>query len=177
MTVEKEEPRTHWESTSNSSSTKKEVGLFPQGMLEWEDITVSARFRLLATGASGCVATRMDRFLEAGVMLCVNTTGEWTLSYGNPNEAANAPIKGLIARGRTTTPQQPIALGSWHRLSLTTIKNASSGWYDGAALFSEQTIRTIDTVQTKRSLISKFCMKCRSKVFQDRRYALLGNIE
>jgi galactosylceramidase len=46
------------------------------GMLEWEDVAVSARFRLLAAGASGCVATRMDRFLEAGLMLCVNTTGE-----------------------------------------------------------------------------------------------------
>jgi hypothetical protein len=74
-------------------------------------------------------------------MLCVNTTGEWTLSYGNPNEAAAAPIKGLVARGTTA---QPLAVGSWHRLRLTTVKNVSSGSFDGATLFSERPVRNID---------------------------------
>jgi hypothetical protein len=112
------------------------------GMVEWEDVVVSARFRLLEAGASGCVATRMDRFLEAGLMLCVNTTGEWTLSYGNPNEAAHAPIKGLVVHGAI---DRPLSLGTWHSLKLVTVKNVSSGFFDGMALFSGQRIRTIDT--------------------------------
>ena len=110
-------------------------------MAEWEDVSISARFRLLSAGASGCIATRMDRFLEAGVILCVNSTGEWTLSYGNPNEADQRPIKGLVVRGT----MRPLAIGSWHHLSLTTVKNVSSGSFDGVALFSKQLIRNIDT--------------------------------
>jgi hypothetical protein len=112
------------------------------GLVEWEDIVVSARFRLLAAGASGCIGTRMDRFLEAGVMLCVNTTGEWTLSYGNPNEAADTPIKGLVVRGAI---DRPLTLGSWQSLKLVTVRNVSSGWFNGTPLFSAQHIRTIDT--------------------------------
>jgi hypothetical protein len=139
------------------------------GMLEWEDITISARFRLLATGASACVAARMDRFLEAGVMLCVNTTGGWTLSYGNPNEAYaidRRGIKGIVARG---TVHHPLTPGSWHRISLTTVKNASSGSLDGMALFSEQTIRTIDTGFAALATVSLLPME-----FDDVRVAQAG---
>ena len=71
------------------------------------------------------------------------------MSYGNPNEAAAHgadPIKGLVTWGAIDQPHQPpLTLGSWHRLRLVTVKNISSGWFDGTALFSEQAIRTIDT--------------------------------
>ena len=73
-------------------------------------------------------------------MLCVNTTGEWALSYGNPNEAGQHPIKGLITTGTVS----PLAVGSWHRLGLTTVKGGASGMFDGAALFSATPIRNID---------------------------------
>lgn len=46
----------------------------------------------------------------------------------------------LQARGTVRPP----AIGSWHHLSLTTVKNTSFGSFDGVALFSKTPIRNID---------------------------------
>ena len=79
----------------------------------------------------------MDRFLQTGPILCVNGSGGWSFTYGSPTLGGHIPI----ASGLLTSPPE---VGSWHSLRLTTVKNASSGAYDGKALFSSRTIRTVD---------------------------------
>ena len=107
------------------------------GMREWQDVSIAGRFRLPSADAGACLGTRVDWILSVGVVLCIDGSGAWNLSYGN-----NPLATTHVATGRVTHVPTP---GTWHRLNLTTLHSQASAWYDGVALFSGQAIRGIDS--------------------------------
>ena len=118
------------------------------GMREWYDVNVSASFRLPTraaapwwpiANASACVSTRADWIFDSGVNLCVAANGQWNLSYGvkiAPHQAVTAVATGFVVAPR---------LGTWHTLSLTTVKGSATATYDGLHLFTNLAIRDVDT--------------------------------
>jgi galactosylceramidase len=124
------------------------------GMREWQDVSISVRFRLpdpaAAPAASAqlcgvkpaaCVGTRVDWTFDLGVVLCVGTEGAWNLTYGGASP--KHPL-GNIASG--TVPGAPLEPGAWHTLNLTTLGRSASAAFDGRALFAAPVpIRDIDT--------------------------------
>ena len=124
------------------------------GMREWQDVNVSVAFRLPSqtvaawwpvSGASACVATRVDWTFDCGVFLCIGASGEWNLTYG-------AMIGGPTPAGRslvntTSTGQVSVAPapGTWHTMSLTTLQGSATATYDGAPLFTNWAIKNTDT--------------------------------
>ena len=116
------------------------------GMREWQDISVSARFRLPSVDAGACVGTRVDWVVSVGVVLCVGGTGSWNLTYGGGGPlAAAAIVSGQLPAAMVPAP------GSWHTLNLTTLEGSASATFDGGTsstghvLFTGQPIRDIDT--------------------------------
>jgi len=111
------------------------------GMREWQDIKVSAKFRLPSGASAGCVGSRVEQMWKDGIVLCVGGDGGWNLTIGGPPQNGvytNAPI----ARGQLAAKP---AVGVWHTISLATLGAAADGSFDGASLFSQQAIRTLDT--------------------------------
>jgi galactosylceramidase len=60
------------------------------GMREWQDVSIGASFRLPtsggapnwpASGAGACVGTRLGWVYECGVVLCIDASGQWNMTY------------------------------------------------------------------------------------------------
>ena len=104
------------------------------GMREWQDVSVSARFRLPANAsldASACVGTRADQMWGNAVAICVAANGKWTLSYGGPKLGGAYSPGNVVASG--TLAKAP-GVGAWHTLKLATAGAKATASFDGAAL-------------------------------------------
>jgi len=108
------------------------------GMREWQDVSISVRFRLPPVNSAACVATRVDWTFNVGVVLCVGGQGAWNLTYGNSVPDSTDPI----VSGHLTHTLEP---DIWHTVKLSTLSTIASAYLDGVVLFSNQTIRDIDT--------------------------------
>ena len=122
------------------------------GMREWQDVSISTRFRLPAGPASGtvypgtpwppanpnaCVGTRNDWTMSAGVVLCVSGSGQWNFTYGGGAQYVQPIVSGRLS----VAP----AAGEWHVLNLTTEGTSASATVDGTSLFTNLAIRDIDS--------------------------------
>lgn len=117
------------------------------GMREWRDINVTAEFKLPpkteASGPlAGCVGTRSDQTGTNCIAFCVYTDGSYTLSYTWPALSGTPTPSSVIKSGQIG---KPINVGQWYTLSLETVTSSATGTLDGVALFSGETIRTIDS--------------------------------
>ena len=119
------------------------------GMREWQDVHITAKFRLPTTSfgpnwpaetAGVCVATRTSWVFRNGIFFCISANGVWSLTYSAPSFKG-----GTIMNGTVANPPKGDAGGSWHTLTLATMQGVASGSYDGAFLFANTTVRNIDT--------------------------------
>ena len=119
------------------------------GMREWQDVKLAVKFRLPATGfspawpaetAGACLATRTAWVGHNGLYFCISANGVWTLTYSAPYDD-----EGIVANGTVVHPPKGDAAGSWHTMSLTTLQGSASGTYDDAPIFTNLTIRDVDT--------------------------------
>jgi len=90
-----------------------------------------------------CVATRVDQMWQNGLVLCINTEGQWNLTTGGP-PLQGQPVEppAVVHTGQLAAP---IARGSWYSLALSTELGSASGTFDGQTLFSNATVRDLDT--------------------------------
>ena len=116
------------------------------GMREWQDVSITAKFRLPTTSygpswpvdtAGVCLATRTSWIFRYGIFFCIGANGVWNVTYDAPYYNGGQVLNGTVA-------QLPAA-GSWHTLSFTTLQGSASGAYDGAAVFTNVTVRDVDT--------------------------------
>ena len=113
------------------------------GMREWQDLNTTVTFSVpdSSTPAAGCVATRTDQSWHNGVVFCVYTSGNYSLSYAGPDQATGFPDS-VVTRGQLS---KSIASGQWYTISLSTLQDKASATLDGVAVFTNVTIRTGDT--------------------------------
>ena len=88
------------------------------GMKEFQDISVQVDVKLATTtGTSmGCVATRVNQKWHNGVVLCVQPSGQWNLTYGGPPQSGTGSKQIPVASGFAAA----IPAGSWVTLKLAT---------------------------------------------------------
>jgi len=124
------------------------------GMREWQDVYISAKFKLPPHQGSdpqlyaACVAARVDQMWNYGVVLCIDSSGAWNLTNKgpalNPHKGAPAPV----LKGRA---HSAVGTGVWHSLSLTVHPSgspdvdAATGSIGSEVLFANATVRNLDT--------------------------------
>jgi len=114
------------------------------GMREWQDIQITAKFLLpqnLTRVPHACLGSRVDQMWADGIVFCVGADGAWTLTVGGPNLGGNEFKGTMYTNGSTVAPVKE----SWSTIKLTTIGDKASGSVNGAQLFSDVTIRNLDT--------------------------------
>eukprot|EP00928_Gymnodinium_smaydae_P044536 TRINITY_DN29700_c0_g1_i1.p1 TRINITY_DN29700_c0_g1~~TRINITY_DN29700_c0_g1_i1.p1 ORF type:complete len:868 (+),score=181.75 TRINITY_DN29700_c0_g1_i1:35-2638(+) len=113
------------------------------GMREWRDITVEADARLPEEAppkSTVCLGARLDQMWRQGLALCVDAHGNFTLSVGGPTLGGRP--KGVLLSGKSA--KAPKA-GDFNRLSLTTVGATASASLNGEALFSDESVRDLDS--------------------------------
>lgn len=114
------------------------------GMREFQDLTVTGTAfypRSAPSNASACVGNRADQMWRNGIILCVAANGKWVLSTSGPLLGGGYGSSDIVKEGAIPS----FGTGDWHTLSLTTVAASARGSFDGKSLFSDVTIRDIDT--------------------------------
>eukprot|EP00466_Bigelowiella_natans_P021206 jgi/Bigna1/91286/estExt_fgenesh1_pg.C_950041 len=120
------------------------------GMLEWQDIAISARFKIPTQSHSrnhvaraACLSTRTDQTWSQGVVFCYATEdGSWSVTSEGPLlNGTFTPSTKVYASGKNKTVKQ----GEWISMSLETSENGgAAGHVNGRALFSNLSVRAVD---------------------------------
>jgi len=113
------------------------------GMREWQDITITAKFRLPASKpeTSGCLGSRVDQMWADGIVFCAHGNGNWTLSVGGP-KLGGASFGGEVYLNGTAAA---LPTDSLSEFSLTTVGRQAWGTLNGKTVFSAVTVRGLDT--------------------------------
>ena len=119
------------------------------GMREWQDIMISVSFRLPAkvvapwwpsANSAACIGTRVDWTFDRGVYLCIGASGVWNVTYSMHQQGS--PLMNATATGKVSAAPTP---GTWHTMSLSTLKGSVTATYDNARLYMSDALRTTDT--------------------------------
>mmetsp|Transcript_23878 Transcript_23878/g.70486 ORF Transcript_23878/g.70486 Transcript_23878/m.70486 type:complete len:383 (-) Transcript_23878:13-1161(-) len=131
----------HWSEGSNDRGPLSIIG-----QIELNDVSVAAMFRLPAGSVnkteSACIGARVNMYFTQGIVLCVGSPGNYTLSYGGPLNGGGYEENDIILSGST-----PIAIVSgrnWYTITLTVIGKEATAWLEGWSLFRRASIR--DTI-------------------------------
>lgn len=81
-----QQPMDHWEGEITATPFTL------TGMQEWQDIAISAAFRLDQPGAAACVGSRVNWIWSVGTVVCVNGAGQWNLTRGGPKRHASGQV-------------------------------------------------------------------------------------
>jgi len=115
------------------------------GQLEWMDLTISTDFYIpVATpdNVSVCIGNRADQMWRSGVVICIASSGKWTLSYGGPALGGLYKPSNVVSSGMFS---KALDRGSWQTLSLTTVEGMASASVNGTDLFPKTAVRYIDS--------------------------------
>lgn len=119
------------------------------GMREWQDISITASFKLPVGSEAkdaACVGSRVDQMWQNGIVLCISAAGNWSLLVGGPGLKGISPNQ-VLANGTAAAPPT----GRFSNLTLSTVganaygSIAPCGAEAPCDLFKGLHIRTLDT--------------------------------
>lgn len=110
------------------------------GMSEWQDVSLQVDFSLFDAQSAACLGSRVNQNWDQGIVLCINSFGEWNLTVGGPNLKTGASIE-RIASGQTKAP----GVRQWNTLSLSVVGGTANGALDRDPFMINTVIRNIDT--------------------------------
>lgn len=114
------------------------------GMLEWRDVEIVASFRLpdsTLDNITACVANRVDQMWRDGVVFCISSAGQYTLSYGGPALGGIYKPSAVVTTGALSTR---LPVGAFHTIGLSTDKGFASATVNGKNVFNNVIIRDSD---------------------------------
>mmetsp|Transcript_100821 Transcript_100821/g.291519 ORF Transcript_100821/g.291519 Transcript_100821/m.291519 type:complete len:867 (-) Transcript_100821:147-2747(-) len=114
------------------------------GMLEWQDLNLTAEFRLPVTASDdkgACLGLRTDQLWSSGIVLCVFKGGFYWLASEGPHRGSVKPRGQLFTSGNTSA----LSVREFSTLSLVVVDDKASAALDGRSLFQEVAIRGTNT--------------------------------